>query len=127
FPNLTMPEPLPTHPAPLSRRSFLISSTALAAASLLRSRTLAAGQSPGGLFSLGVASGEPAPDGFVIWTRLAPAPREPDGGMTSPRVEVRWEVAEDEGMTRVVQQGTSVAEADWAHSVHVEVANLDPD
>jgi phosphodiesterase/alkaline phosphatase D-like protein len=25
-------------------------------------------------FTLGVASGDPAPDGFVIWTRLAPAP-----------------------------------------------------
>ncbi|HTO55264.1 MAG TPA: PhoD-like phosphatase N-terminal domain-containing protein, partial [Myxococcota bacterium] len=30
---------------------------------------------PGGdPFSLGVASGEPAPDGFVLWTRLAPDP-----------------------------------------------------
>ena len=25
-------------------------------------------------FSLGVASGEPASDGFVIWTRIAPEP-----------------------------------------------------
>jgi alkaline phosphatase D len=25
-------------------------------------------------FTLGVASGGPAPDGFVIWTRLAPEP-----------------------------------------------------
>lgn len=25
-------------------------------------------------FSLGVASGDPWPDGFVLWTRLAPAP-----------------------------------------------------
>ena len=25
-------------------------------------------------FKLGVASGEPLPDGFVLWTRLAPAP-----------------------------------------------------
>jgi alkaline phosphatase D len=24
-------------------------------------------------FALGVASGDPAPDGFVIWTRLCPA------------------------------------------------------
>jgi alkaline phosphatase D len=31
-------------------------------------------------FTLGVASGEPAPDGFVIWTRLAPDPLA-DGGM----------------------------------------------
>ena len=25
-------------------------------------------------FQLGVAAGDPAPDGFVIWTRLAPEP-----------------------------------------------------
>jgi alkaline phosphatase D len=30
-------------------------------------------------FSLGVASGEPAADGFVIWTRLAPEPLAPWG------------------------------------------------
>jgi alkaline phosphatase D len=28
-------------------------------------------------FSLGVASGDPAPDGFVIWTRLAPVRSNP--------------------------------------------------
>ena len=29
-------------------------------------------------FSLGVASGAPRPDGFVLWTRLAPEPLSPD-------------------------------------------------
>src|SRR5260221_2812186 len=29
-------------------------------------------------FSLGVAAGEPTPDGFVLWTRLAPEPLAPD-------------------------------------------------
>jgi len=29
-------------------------------------------------FSLGVASGDPAPDGFVLWTRPAPDPLAPD-------------------------------------------------
>ena len=29
-------------------------------------------------FKLGVASGDPAPDGFVIWTRIAPEPLEPE-------------------------------------------------
>ncbi|HCW49828.1 MAG TPA: alkaline phosphatase, partial [Brevundimonas sp.] len=31
------------------------------------------------LFLLGVASGDPAPDGFVIWTRLAADPLAADG------------------------------------------------
>ncbi|MGL5116638.1 MAG: hypothetical protein ACRC7C_15070, partial [Beijerinckiaceae bacterium] len=30
-------------------------------------------------FPLGVASGEPAADGFVIWTKLSPEPLRPDG------------------------------------------------
>lgn len=30
-------------------------------------------------FSLGVASGEPLPDGVVLWTKLAPEPTALDG------------------------------------------------
>ena len=32
-------------------------------------------------FNLGVAAGDPSPDGFVIWTRLAPEPLAEHGGM----------------------------------------------
>jgi alkaline phosphatase D len=78
-------------------------------------------------FTLGVASGDPAADGFVLWTRLAPRPLEPDGGMTPAPVEVVWEVADDEAMTRIVRHGTATASSDWAHSVHVEVEGLQPD
>jgi alkaline phosphatase D len=78
-------------------------------------------------FTLGVASGEPLPDGVVLWTRLAPHPFEVQGGMSPDPVEVRWQVADDEGMTRIVRQGVAVAEADWGHSVHVEVSGLEPD
>src|SRR5688572_28164489 len=70
------------------------------------------------LFSLGIASGDPAPDGVVLWTRLAPQPFEADGGMGTAPVEVEWEVGSDEGMTTIVQRGTATAEAAWAHSVH---------
>jgi alkaline phosphatase D len=44
-------------------------------------------------FTLGVASGDPAPDGFVLWTRLAPKPLDRNGGMPSRPVEVSWAVA----------------------------------
>ncbi len=81
----------------------------------------------GYLFALGVASGDPVADGFVIWTRLAPRPREPGGGMPPLVAEVGWEVAEDEAMTRVIRAGTTVATPAWAHSVHVEVTGLRPD
>ncbi len=77
-------------------------------------------------FTLGVASGEPAPDGFVIWTRLAPEPLAPDGGMVRQAMEIRWEVAEDPRFARVVASGTAVARPELAHSVHVEVGGLAP-
>ncbi|OJW76644.1 MAG: hypothetical protein BGO57_10270 [Sphingomonadales bacterium 63-6] len=77
-------------------------------------------------FTLGVAAGDPWPDGFVIWTRLAPRPLDEHGGMPAARVPVRWEVAEDEGFSRVVRKGESVALPELAHSVHVEVDGLQP-
>ena len=43
-------------------------------------------------FTLGVASGDPAPTGGVLWTKLAPRPLEADGGMDGQRVAVTWEL-----------------------------------
>jgi alkaline phosphatase D len=77
-------------------------------------------------FKLGVASGDPAPDGVVLWTRLAPDPVN-SGGMPPEDVLVHWQVAKDEKMTKVVNKGTVTASKDWAHSVHVEVHGLKPD
>ncbi len=77
-------------------------------------------------FQLGVASGDPLPDGVVLWTRLAPDPLG-GGGMPPEDVRVRWQVATDESMTRVVRKGTATASKDWAHAVHVEVQGLKPD
>lgn len=74
-------------------------------------------------FQLGVASGDPSADGFVLWTRLAPEPLA-GGGMPREAVWVHWQVAEDESMTKVVASGKEVASPDWGHSVHVEVAGL---
>ncbi|HEY4164517.1 MAG TPA: alkaline phosphatase D family protein, partial [Dongiaceae bacterium] len=86
-------------------------------------------------FSLGVASGDPAPDGFVLWTRLAPNPlsTDPDmpGGMLATAkggvdVSLRYEIAEDPALQHVVQSGLASAEAAFAHSVHLEVTGLKP-
>ena len=78
-------------------------------------------------FSLGVASGEPAPDGFVIWTKLAPKPLERGGGMPKKAAEVEWSVAIDEKMRQVVQKGVTLAHPELGHSVHVEVGGLRPE
>jgi alkaline phosphatase D len=62
----------------------------------------------------------------VLWTRIAPSPLEPGGGMPPTVVPVQWELATDEKMKRVVRGGTDYATPDWAHSVHVEPAGLEP-
>jgi alkaline phosphatase D len=77
-------------------------------------------------FTLGVASGEPAPDGFVIWTRLARRPLFARGGMAPVPVEVTWELATDPAMQQIVQSGKATAWPELAHSVHVEVGALEP-
>jgi phosphodiesterase/alkaline phosphatase D-like protein len=79
-------------------------------------------------FTLGVASGEPAPEGVVIWTRLAPDPLADDGfgGMPARAVDVEREVAADEKFTRVEQRGITTAAPGFAHSVHVELTGLRP-
>ena len=77
-------------------------------------------------FTLGVASGDPGPEGFVLWTRLAPDPLN-GGGLDAAEIDVRWEVASDEGFRKVVKAGTAVADPRLVHSVHVEVDGLEPD
>jgi alkaline phosphatase D len=76
-------------------------------------------------FTLGVASGDPSPDGAVLWTRLAPEPLE-GGGMPMANVEVAWEVAHDRSFAKIAQKGSAIARPELGHSVHVEVAGLDP-
>jgi alkaline phosphatase D len=78
-------------------------------------------------FQLGVASGDPAADGMVLWTRLAPQPLEPGFGMPSLPVTVDWEIADDESFTKIRQAGTTLATPQLGHSVHVEVAGLPAD
>ena len=77
-------------------------------------------------FQLGIAAGDPAPDGFVIWTRLAPRPLEIGHGMPSAPVPVRWEIATDRGFANVAQRGEAIARPELGHAVHVEVAGLEP-
>jgi len=75
-------------------------------------------------FTLGVASGYPRPGSLTLWTRLAPVPEAPGGGMPPEIVPVTWEIARDEGMKDLAASGTAYATPEWAHSVHVEPAGL---
>lgn len=109
---------------PLARRQFLAVGLVGAPALLASGRALAVADP----FSLGVASGEPLPDGFVIWTRIAPEPLAEDGtgGCRAP-VPVRWEVAEDDRFSRIVARGEATAQPAMAGAVHVDVTGLRPD
>jgi len=132
-----MAVPASSHPSlsrPLSRRGFLAFTGAggAAAAAALYGYSAApvwAGPNlPADPFKLGVASGDPTPDGFVLWTRLAPDPLAADGkgGMPANQVPVTWQVATDPEMRDVVKAGNVRATPELAHSVHPEVSGLQP-
>ena len=109
----------------LTRRLFIAgaSASALAAPAILRARSLWRDYP----FGLGVTSGDPTSDGFVIWTRVAPNPLEPHGGMPLAVLPVAWEVATDSGFGSIVARGEELARPELGHSVHVEVSGLQPD
>ncbi|MDX2039480.1 MAG: alkaline phosphatase D family protein [Isosphaeraceae bacterium] len=114
----------------LTRRGWLAYGASLAAIPLLGTRAGAAVRRvafDSNPFSLGVASGDPDASSVVLWTKLAPKPLEPDGGMKPEAVEVRWEIAEDEGMKNVVARGASIASPQLGHSIHAVANGLKPD
>lgn len=113
----------------VSRRLVMAYGAALATIPLrgLRANAQPAPSFRNNPFSLGVASGDPAATSVVLWTRLAPEPLEPFGGMPPGAVRVRWEVAGDDQMRQVVASGTQLATPQLGHSVHVEVEGLEPD
>ena len=105
----------------LNRRGLLGSAGGLA---LAPHRAQAAAVDP---FTLGVASGSQAADGFVLWTRLAIEPLALDGlgGMTGT-VTVGWEISSDDAMTRIAARGHTQTNAALGYSVHVEAHGLKP-
>jgi len=120
-------------PIRLSRRRLLKGAgagLALVTAPAVLRRAAAQSWNKGDPFSLGVASGAPRPDGFTLWTRLAPEPMSTDpetpGGMSGGDVTIIYEIATDEGMTNIVRRGDAVAEQKFAHSVHLDVSGLQP-
>ncbi len=70
-------------------------------------------------FLHGVASGDPASDGFVLWTRVSleelPA-----------SVELSWVVAADPALSDVVQSGSATTDPERDYTVNVEVTGLEP-
>jgi alkaline phosphatase D len=65
-----------------------------------------------------VASGDPAPDGVVLWTRVSVGARD--------TVAVEWTVAADPSLASPVASGSVPATPDSDHTVHVTVSGLRP-
>lgn len=112
-----------------SRRWFLAYAGALTSIPLLGkdARVLAKPRFSNNPFTLGVASGDPDTNSVVLWTRLAPEPLEPTGGMSAEAVQVSWEVANDQNFQSTVASGTQLATPHLGHSIHVEVGGLQSD
>ncbi|MBT2366575.1 alkaline phosphatase D family protein [Streptomyces sp. ISL-10] len=111
-----------------SRRTVVKAAAATAvAAPLLAAQTVpatAADQSPS--FDHGVASGDPLPDGVLLWTRLTPSDDAVPGSGKGADTTVGWEVAEDRDFARVVARGSATSRAATDHTVKADVRGLRP-
>ena len=115
--------------ARISRRTLLRTGGTLALGATWLGRTATARAHPPHVrevFSLGVASGGPTPDGVVLWTRLCPDPLN-GGGLDDDPYGVRWEVAADPDFDRIVQRGDADTLPEEAFSVHAEITGLEPE
>ncbi|MET3769488.1 alkaline phosphatase D [Marisediminicola sp. UYEF4] len=86
----------------------------------------AAAPASGPYFRHGVASGDPLPDGVLLWTRVTPDAVSLPGSGRGPNVTVTWEVATDATFARVVAKGTVATGAARDHTVKAEPRGLAP-
>jgi alkaline phosphatase D len=114
----------------LSRRHVLQLAAAGAGLAALGTDPASASDGPPGrdpaVFRHGVASGDPLPQGVVLWTRVTPTPTAMPGSGAGPRVTVTWEVAADRAFRRVIRSGTVPTGPERDHTVKVDVAGLGP-
>ncbi|MGW4225209.1 alkaline phosphatase D family protein [Streptomyces bauhiniae] len=78
------------------------------------------------VFLHGVASGDPLPDGVLLWTRVTPVPEALPGSGVGPDTEVGWAVARDKAFTDVVATGSTTATAATDHTVKADIRGLQP-
>ncbi|WP_030318951.1 alkaline phosphatase D family protein [Streptomyces sp. NRRL B-3229] len=98
--------------------------TAVLAAPLAAAIPARAAEAPA--FLHGVASGDPLPDGILLWTRVTPTAEAVPGSGLGPDTEVAWTVAKDKAFTNVVAKGSVTATAASDHTVKADVRGLAP-
>ncbi|WP_179816427.1 alkaline phosphatase D family protein [Allostreptomyces psammosilenae] len=77
-------------------------------------------------FLHGVASGDPLPDGVLLWTRVTPHPGAGPGSGLGGEVEVSWEVAAAPDFSSVLVSGSTVTGPARDHTVKADVRGLSP-
>ncbi|MEV0169711.1 alkaline phosphatase D family protein [Streptomyces sp. NPDC050803] len=77
-------------------------------------------------FLHGVASGDPLPDGILLWTRVTPTAEAIPGSGLGPDTEVSWVVATDKALTNIVAKGSTTATAAADHTVKADIRGLKP-
>ncbi|GHD28388.1 alkaline phosphatase D family protein [Streptomyces galbus] len=77
-------------------------------------------------FLHGVASGDPLPDGILLWTRVTPTAGATPGSGIGPDIKVEWVIAQDKALTTVVAKGSVTATAASDHTVKADVRGLQP-
>ncbi|MGW6901643.1 alkaline phosphatase D family protein [Streptomyces sp. NPDC054919] len=109
-----------------SRRTLVKAAAATAVVAPVLGAATSARAADGPAFLHGVASGDPLPDGILLWTRVTPTPDAVPGSGRGADTAVRWEVAEDKEFARIVAQGSTVARAASDHTVKADVRGLAP-
>ncbi|MFE9685303.1 alkaline phosphatase D family protein [Streptomyces sp. NPDC006285] len=115
----------PGLPAP-TRRTVVKAAAATAALGAPLAAALPARAAQAPAFLHGVASGDPLPDGILLWTRVTPADGATPGSGLGPDVQVEWTVATDKAFTNVVTKGSTTATAASDHTVKADIRGLRP-
>ncbi|MFF5443638.1 alkaline phosphatase D family protein [Streptomyces sp. NPDC012888] len=123
---MTSQLPLSTAASPRRRTVVLAAAATAALAPLALTGGTAHAATGAPAFLHGVASGDPLPDGVLLWTRVTPSPEAVPGSGLGEDTAVGWEVAEDKAFSRIVAAGTVTASASSDHTVKADVRGLRP-
>ncbi len=101
----------------VTRRDFIAAAAAVAATTSTLVR--AHGQERNDAFVHGVASGDPLQDRVILWTRVTPKKLHDD-------VDVKWVIAKDPSLKRVVAAGRERTDIRRDFTVKVDADGLEP-
>lgn len=118
-------------PNTVSRRRALQAGATLTAAGAVasvatNSGVAAAAPRRHAVFQHGVASGDPLPNGVLLWTRVTSRPNDYAGRGRGVKTQVKWEVSPNRDFKAIVASGTATATPDRDMTVKPDVTGLAP-